>query len=138
MKVEETLILEGVQLGLDRLTFEITKQRQVFENKGRYTELPEWIDLEQAVSLKRGLCAEKKRGLEGSVVSTGGASIGTYRTNSFLQPCCGLNYRLVGGRKCWRREDVVEWLAVTDEELSRYAEKRAVALPKVYQRRGRR
>jgi hypothetical protein len=141
VKAEETLILEGIQIGLDRLALEITKQRREIESKSRYAELPEWIDMEQAVSLKRGICAEKKRGRETPARGvdagvSGGASIGTYRTSAFLQPCCGMNYRLVGGRKCWRKEDVIEWLFITDEELSRYAEKRGVELPKVYRRRG--
>jgi hypothetical protein len=116
----ESLALQSLQLSVDRLSLEITKQRQEAQSRGRYADLQEWIDLEQAVILKRGA----------------DASLVTYRQKLFLQPCCGRNYKMVGGRRCWKKEDVVAWLAITDEELKNYAEKYQVILPDIYQRRG--
>jgi hypothetical protein len=42
---------------------------------------------------------------------------------------------MVGGRKCWKKEDVIAWLAVTDEGLKTYAEKYRVTLPDIYKKR---
>jgi hypothetical protein len=42
---------------------------------------------------------------------------------------------MVGGRRCWKKEDVIAWLAITDEDLKNYAEKHSVELPEVYQKR---
>jgi hypothetical protein len=135
MNETENLILQGLQLGIDRLALEIAKQRQEAECRGRFASLPEWIDLEQAVALKRGVCPQKKRGADEPIA--GGASLTTYRQRLFLQPCCGMNYKMVGGRRCWKKDDVIMWLAITDEELKNYAEKHHVSLPDVYERRGK-
>jgi hypothetical protein len=136
MNGTESLILQGVQLAIDRLSLEVAQQREEARSRGKYEGLPEWLDLEQAVTLKRGLCPRKMRVVDDEPLP-GGASISAYRCRQFLQPCCGKNYRLVGGRRCWRKEDVIEWLGVTDEELGEYADKHESALPDIYQKRGR-
>jgi hypothetical protein len=141
MKKAENLTLQGLQIAVDRLAFEVARQRQEAAMRGQYADLPEWVDLEQAVILKRGVCAGKKRSENGKARSAdapiaGGASLTTYRQNLFLQPCCGLNCKLVGGRKCWRKDDVIAWLAITDEELKTYAKKHRVELPSIYEKRG--
>ena len=127
MNEMENLILQGIQLGLDRLALEVEKQRQEAESRGRYAALPEWLDLEQAVTLKRGLRAKED--------CAGGAPLTFYRQKLFLQPCCGRNYKMLGGRKCWRKDNVIEWLAVTDETLKSYAEKYGAELPEAYLKR---
>jgi hypothetical protein len=131
----ENLILQGLQLSIDRLALDLAKLRQETQTRGRYAGLPEWIDLEQALTLKRGISTEKKRAENGKAREAeilGGASLTTYRQKMFLQPCCGRNYKIVGGRKCWKREDVIAWLAITDENLKVYAEKHRAELPTVY------
>jgi hypothetical protein len=140
MNETENLILQGLKISVDSLALEIAKQRQEAATRGRYDGLPEWIDLEQAVILKRGVCAEKKRSENGKTRNVdapvaGGASLTTYRQKSFLQPCCGMNYKMVGGRRCWKKDDVILWLSITDEDLKLYAEKYRANLPDVYQRR---
>jgi hypothetical protein len=117
MNAEERLVLQGMELALKQLALEIAKNRQEAETKSQYKNLPEWITLEKAVALK------------------GGGTLNTYRQKLFLQPCCGMNYRLVSGRRCWRREDVIEWLGVSDESLKGYAGRFAVSLPKNYEQR---
>jgi hypothetical protein len=119
MNAEENLMLMGMKLSIDKLAFEIARQREDEAAKTRYGDLPEWITLEHATALK------------------GGAAKNTYRQKLFLQPCCGKNYRLVGGRRCWRRDDVIEWLGITDDNgLKSYAENLGVQLPEIYLRRG--
>ena|GEM_PF-639760 len=118
MNAESSLAIQGMQLAIDRLTLEIGKQRQDAEEQARFKSLPEWVTLEQAAAVK------------------GGPALITYRQKSFLQPCCGLHWRKVGGRRCWRRDDVMAWLLITDAELVRYAAERGVKLPENYEQRG--
>jgi hypothetical protein len=137
MNDTENLILQGLLLSIDRLDMEIAKWRQEAQSRGSYDGLPEWIDLEQAVALKRGICAGKKRAGKGKTKDDStpvavGASLTFYRQKLFLQPCCGRNYRMVGGRRCWKKDDVIKWLTVTDEDLMVYAETYGAAVPKVY------
>jgi hypothetical protein len=117
MNAEERLVLQGMELAINRLAMEIAKNRQEAQTKSHYENLPEWVTLEKAVALK------------------GGGTLNTYRQKLFLQPCCGMNYRLVSGRRCWRREDIIEWLSISDESLKGYAGRFAVSLPKNYEQR---
>jgi hypothetical protein len=41
MNETESLILQGLQIAVDRLTFEIAKQRQEAAMRGQYDDLPE-------------------------------------------------------------------------------------------------
>jgi hypothetical protein len=137
MNETENLLLQGLQLSIDRVALDIAKLRQEAQSRARFADLPEWIDLEQAVNLKRGVCADKKRAENGKSRNdgapvTGGASLTTYRQRPFLQPCCGMGYKMVGGRRCWKKDDVIAWLSITDEDLKTYAEKHRVDLPQIY------
>jgi hypothetical protein len=114
---QENLVLQGLALQVQSLALEIGKQRRETQERSRFAGLPEWITLEQAAALK------------------GGPALITYKQKKFLQPCCGLEWRLVGGRHCWRREDVIEWLSVTDEGLKKYAAQRRVEIPENYAKR---
>jgi hypothetical protein len=117
MNAEENLALDGLRLAVDKLAYEVSLQRQNETAASKYGGLPEWINLEQAAALK------------------GGPALVTYRQKLFLQPCCGLNWKLVGGRRCWKKKDVIEWLGVTDASLKQYAGERNVRLPELYERR---
>ena len=117
MNADESLALQGMKLAIETLSFEIAKQRKEAEEQARFKGLPEWVTLEQAAAIK------------------GGPALITYRQKPFLQPCCGRNYKMVGGRHCWRRDDVIVWLGITDAELKKYADQRNVKLPENYQKR---
>lgn len=87
------------------------------ENEERRTfmqNIPEWVTLETACKLK------------------GGGALGTYKSKLFLQPCCGTNYSFVCGRKSWNKQDIIEWLSITDRHLKNYAEKYGVTIPANY------
>lgn len=75
-------------------------------------QIPEFITLELAAKLK------------------GGASFSTYKSRYYLQPCAGTNSVKVGGRKCWRKQDVFDWLEVDDSRLNDYAAKFGVTVKK--------
>jgi hypothetical protein len=117
MTAEENLILQGLKIEMAALTQEIQKLRIDTEAPPLYEGVPQWITLEAAAKLK------------------GGAALATYQTKLFLQPCCGLNYKLIGGRKCWRREEVIRWVSITDADLKKYAVEWQVRIPENYERR---
>lgn len=72
------------------------------QSQKKTEQLPEFITLELAAKLK------------------GGASYNTYKTRYHLQPCGGTQSVRVGGRKCWKKADVLEWLTVDDTCLEAY------------------
>lgn len=74
--------------------------------------IPEFVTLELAAKLK------------------GGAAYNTYKSRYHFQPCGGTRTVRVGGKKCWRREDVLEWLSVDDTALESYLQKFGVAIKK--------
>ena len=116
MNDKENLILQGLKIEMTTLTVEIQKLAARTSTPAA-VNMPEWVNLETAAKLK------------------GGAALSTYQTRIFLQPCCGVNYRKIGGRKCWRREDVIRWLAITDVDLKTYAVEWKVTIPEKYLKR---
>ena len=117
MTNEEKVILQGFKLSIETLGLAIQELRTAAQADHRIDDLPEWVTLEKAAALK------------------GGPALITYKTRLFLQPCCGRNSKKVGGRKCWRRELVVAWLAIDDSALKAYAQEWKVSLPENYQER---
>jgi len=111
------LVLQGFSLELSKITLAINELKTETINKSKYDELPEWINLDLAIELK------------------GGCSPQWIKNKLFLQPCCGLNYQFIGGRKCWKKDDVIFWLGVTDSGLKGYAEKWKVSIPANYEKR---
>lgn len=92
-----------VEFELQNIRCQLSYLVEGYRNAERKTEqLPEFITLEQAAKLK------------------GGASYNTYKTRYHLQPCGGTQSVRVGGRKCWKKADVLEWLTVDDTGLEAY------------------
>lgn len=119
MSPELDLILNGYRLEFAAITQELKGLRAELTKKTLTDNLPEWINLERAAELK------------------GGPALSTYQTRLFLQPCCGRNARLVGGRKVWRKEDVIRWLDVDDAALVDYAREYHATIPDTYVRRAK-
>jgi len=119
MNEAENLVLRGMQIGIVDLATQIQKLSAKVSAPPAAFTLPEWVNLETAAKLK------------------GGAALGTYQTRLFLQPCCGLNYKLVGGRKCWKKDEVIRWIGVTDADLKAYADEWKVDIPRNYKERSR-
>jgi hypothetical protein len=69
MNAEENLTLMGMKLSIDKLAFEIAKQRQENAAKTHCGDLPEWITFDMAIDLK------------------GGTALATYCQKPLLQPC---------------------------------------------------
>ncbi|MGL4982396.1 MAG: hypothetical protein ACRC4W_06055 [Treponemataceae bacterium] len=77
----------------------------------KYEELGEYVPCRKAYELK---------------------GVGTWshfqRTKCY-QPCGGTHYEVVYGKKCWKKELVLEWLLITDEDLPKYLKKFGVSIP---------
>jgi hypothetical protein len=112
----ENVFLQSLDMKISRLILEIRDTQKQEENKKLYESVPEWVTLQQAAKYK------------------GGAAFDTYKTQYWLQPCCGLKSRKLGGRKVWRREDVLEWLSVTDDQLWDYASRIGASIPNKYEK----
>jgi hypothetical protein len=119
MKVdrEVELMLQGHQIELSKITLALNELKETVNKKSKYDDLPAWVNLDLATQLK------------------GGCSPDWIKNNLCLQPCCGTNYKLIGGRKCWRLEDVLDWLEIADSDLKKYAEKWKVKIPEKYLKR---
>ncbi|WP_461255783.1 hypothetical protein [Treponema sp. R80B11-R83G3] len=114
---KEELLLQGHQIELAKLTLAFNQLAETVTAKSKYDDIPEWLTLEAAVKLK------------------GGGALASYKNDLILQPCCGTNSKLIGGRKCWHKNNVIDWLNISDSDLKAYAEKWKVKLPEKYLRR---
>jgi hypothetical protein len=112
----ENVFLQSLDMKVSQLLLEIKDTQKQEERKTLYESVPEWVTLQQAAKFK------------------GGAAFDTFKTQYWLQPCCGLKSRKIGGRKVWRREDVLEWLSVTDDQLWEYARKVGASIPNKYEK----
>jgi hypothetical protein len=114
MNATENLFLQSLDLKLSQLIIEINAKEKERERDNLLQDLPEWVNLQ--------LAAKKK----------GAAAFDTFKTQYWLQPCCGLKFKKVGGRKAWRRDDVIEWLDISDDQLWDYAQKMGASIPSKY------
>jgi hypothetical protein len=117
VNAETELLLQGHQIELSKLTLAFNKLAETVATKSKFADVPQWVTLEAAVKLK------------------GGGALSCYKNDLYLQPCCGTNSRLISGRKCWKQDDVIEWLEIADSDLLKYAERWRVNLPGKYKRR---
>jgi hypothetical protein len=114
MNATENLFLQSLDLKLSQLIIDINTKTKEEEQGKLLHELPEWVNLQTA--------AKKK----------GAAAFDTYKTQYWLQPCCGLKSKKVGGRKSWRRDDIIEWFSITDDKLWEYAQRMGASIPAKY------
>jgi hypothetical protein len=118
LNAEENLQLHSISLQLDRyalllqeLNLAVSKRQIDEERQKALRDVPEWVNLDEAHKLK------------------GGGALNTIKTRYYYQPCCGLNYKYIDGRKCWSRDVILEWLTVTDDQLLEYAQKYKASIP---------
>jgi len=114
---EIELTLQIFQIELSKMTLALADLKEAITKKSKYDDLPAWINIDLATQLK------------------GGCSPLFVKNSLFLQPCCGTNYKSIGGRKCWQKNDVIDWLDITDSDLKEYAKKWKVSLPEKYEKR---
>jgi hypothetical protein len=114
---EINLILQGHQIELSKMTLALNELKETIGKKSEYENIPAWVNIDLATKLK------------------GGCSALYVKNTLCLQPCCGTNSKLIGGRKCWKKDDVIEWLSITDSDLKEYAKKWKTTLPEIYRKR---
>ena len=114
------LDLKQIQLQNEKLIREIAEVHRILE-----TFMPQSEKQKEFLTVED--CAELKSG----------ASKNTYKTNRFLLPGCGnpkyASY--IGGRLCFARDIVMEWLHVTDADYVEYARRCGIKIiPEKYAR----
>ena len=80
------------------------KQLQTFILQESFQrQIPEYVSLKEAAQLK------------------GVTSYENLQKKPWHQPCCGTRIVRLNGHRCWKRQDIIEWLAVNDSNLEEYA-----------------
>lgn len=98
------------KLNIQSLIIEMQKQQVQLQQLQTYIlqesfqrQIPEYVSLKEAAQLK------------------GVASYENLQKKPWHQPCCGTRIVRLNGHRCWKRQDIIEWLAVNDSNLEEYA-----------------
>ncbi len=106
--------LAAIQLQLQKLSMQMQEQKTLIASSTLVQQIPALCTLEQACHFK------------------GGSDVDSIRRKVWQQPCCGTRTKRYNGRKVWQREEVVRWLAVTDDVLEEYAASLGVDISKYF------
>ena len=103
MTMQDSLLIQGLELKLDRILILLSDLNSKKDNQQKNSEmLGEWITLKQACAMH------------------GGYKLSTLRARLDLQPKCGQATK-IGTNKCWSKEDIQEWLNLkTKDEIANY------------------
>ena len=103
------------KLNLQSLILELQKQQLQMQQLQAFIlqqdfqkQIPEYVSLKEAAKLK------------------GVTSYENLQKKPWHQPCCGTRIVRLNGHRCWKRQDVIEWLAVEDSTLEEYARRMKV------------
>ena len=98
------------KLNLQSLILELQKQQLQMQQLQAFIlqqdfqkQIPEYVSLKEAAKLK------------------GVTSYENLQKKPWHQPCCGTRIVRLNGHRCWKRQDIIEWLAVDDSTLEEYA-----------------
>ena len=98
------------KLNIKSLIIEMQKQQVQLQQLQTYIlqesfqrQIPEYVSLKEAAQLK------------------GVTSYENLQKKPWHQPCCGTRIVRLNGHRCWKRQDIIEWLAVNDSNLEEYA-----------------
>lgn len=103
------------KLNIQSLILELQKQQLQMQQLQAFIlqqdfqkQIPEYVSLKEAAKLK------------------GVTSYENLQKKPWHQPCCGTRIVRLNGHRCWKRQDVIEWLAVDDSTLEEYARRMKV------------
>lgn len=99
----QTLLLE-----IQKVQFLVNNFSELFSSGLFNKEIPEYVTLKEAAKLK------------------GITSYENLMKKPWHQPCCGTNSVRINGHRAWKRQDIIEWLNVTDSNLEQYARSKNV------------
>jgi hypothetical protein len=104
------VLSEMDKLNIQSLIIEMQKQQVQLQQLQTFIlqesfqrQIPEYVSLKEAAQLK------------------GVTSYENLQKKPWHQPCCGTRIVRLNGHRCWKRQDIIEWLAVNDSNLEEYA-----------------
>ena len=104
------VLSEMDKLNIQSLIIEMQKQQVQLQQLQTFIlqesfqrQIPEYVSLKEAAQLK------------------GVTSYENLQKKPWHQPCCGTRIVRLSGHRCWKRQDIIEWLAVNDSNLEEYA-----------------
>lgn len=100
------LTLQQILLQLEKQAMELDRLRKQLVEKAT-EEIPSFCTLKKACELK-------------------GLNYKSLYHQKWQQPCCGTKQKKLNGNRVWSREEIIEWLKITDAELEGYAQKQGV------------
>ena len=109
------VLSEMDKLNIQSLIIEMQKQQVQLQQLQTFIlqesfqrQIPEYVSLKEAAKLK------------------GVTSYENLQKKPWHQPCCGTRIVRLNGHRCWKRQDIIEWLAVNDSNLEEYARRMKV------------
>ena len=104
------VLSEMDKLNIQSLIIEMQKQQVQLQQLQTFIlqesfqrQIPEYVSLKEAAQLK------------------GVTSYENLQKKPWHQLCCGTRIVRLNGHRCWKRQDIIEWLAVNDSNLEEYA-----------------
>ena len=104
----DKLIFQSLILELQKQQLQMQQLQAFILQQGFQKQIPEYVSLKEAAKLK------------------GVTSYENLQKKPWHQPCCGTRIVRLNGHRCWKRQDIIEWLAVDDSTLEEYARKMKV------------
>lgn len=104
----DKLNFQSLILELQKQQLQMQQLQAFILQQGFQKQIPEYVSLKEAAKLK------------------GVTSYENLQKKPWHQPCCGTRIVRLNGHRCWKRQDVIEWLAVDDSTLEEYARRMKV------------
>lgn len=104
----DKLNYQSLMIEVQKVQFLVNNITALFTSEVFHREIPEYVSLKEAAKLK------------------GITSYENLMKKPWHQPCCGTNSVKINGHRAWKRQDVIEWLSITDSNLEQYARSKNV------------
>ena len=104
----DKLNFQSLILELQKQQLQMQQLQAFILQQGFQKQIPEYVSLKEAAKFKGVTSYEK------------------LQKKPWHQPCCGTRIVRLNGHRCWKRQDVIEWLAVDDSTLEEYAKRMKV------------
>ena len=104
----DKLNFQSLILELQKQQLQMQQLQAFILQQGFQKQIPEYVSLKEAAKLK------------------GVTSYENLQKKPWHQPCCGTRIVRLNGHRCWKRQDVIERLAVDDSNLEEYARRMKV------------
>ena len=99
----EKLNFQSLIIELQKQQLQLQQLQTFILQQGFQRQIPEYVSLKEAAKLK------------------GVTSYENLQKKPWHQPCCGTKVVKLNGHRCWKRQDIIDWLSVDDSNLEEYA-----------------